>query len=1112
MDNFILNHNKNMNDKMKQTTNVPIIFDWNDNHLIDNLMFKIERVIINYKEEKNVKDILEKINNKIDEYNFLRLNRNQFLKELKPLFDEIENHHTTDSYNLLSYFENKIKSQYRIILHGPGGIGKSSFIHDLCLEYEKNSINYLVFYGKWFVENSIELIDDFIQINKTSKRYVLLIDAINEIKQDERARLLDKVVELIDLENLSIIITYRDNAIDLCELNKIKYHFLFHIFEGVDYKPSIREIISQKNIDISEYEDILVTNNPLYLNILISKITDIPEKTNIISITHIMEQYIKNKKCCNLKCWDFTKEIAKLMFEKGRKDLKSSEINSLKIENKNSMINKLIEFGFLREYQYSDEKWYSFTNDVFSDFLIARSIFDEKNNDSFIDIVNDKINKITSLKEMLPLVFFECYNTSKEAIEILKKFSFEARLETLSMIKYRDKDYLLIQKEFGDRDLYECFLYVGGCPNKPYNCINYINNKLLNKDLYMKFAKLLTDGYYIYDDIERIVNKLKVIVDYLDFNMNNLNENNERLEEYFWYSIWCLGLGKKNIYFLAIKILVMLIEISNNYIKKIIDNYALFDEIIKENLIIVLTSCPNNTKVIQEEFLKSIYYDKAYFHCENLARISNFLFGNLDNIILLNKEFDLNDDYVQSKETMKIIERVELYDKSALRFYSNYDGTFYMYDHFLDYNKKYIAKINAELAQNYKCMIYGKCNRISELPYKIAEKLNFDPQKYVDVNYIVKIFCYFFELYCEKYDLPLSSDINYDNFGDSFLFRILMIAQNDAFGFIMSKYYSSEFISGYDHNYIGFKTYNPLEYLYSNFNPFGVIPGYFDLGFKLDSFMEAKIPKCEKNILWADDIELSKKIMKDFLKPIEYKNVLWKPIGFRIERYANLNKENQRDWKELYMLFINLNPNAHLNGNAYDNKFIIDKSFYVGNINDYKDKKDFSDACYYIPTLMGVNSAKKLEVLIPPSKLVCDLNLRFNSKLCCWVNEKNEIIIICNKKTKIDYTDSIENSMYIRNDIYNQYIQHNNIHYFGFTEKLHSPKGPSDKSAFDCEMNDTEFIDLRLHYKDRSSNYIIPKICEACFLYKEEKKEIDNILWNSYNYSDIMKFNKKHNN
>lgn len=72
--------------------------------------------------------------------------------------------------------------------------------------------------------------------------------------------------------------------------------------------------------------------------------------------------------------------------------------------------------------------------------------------------------------------------------------------------------------------------------------------------------------------------------------------------------------------------------------------------------------------------------------------------------------------------------------------------------------------------------------------------------------------------------------------------------------------------------------------------------------------------------------------------------------------------------------------------------------------------------------------------------------------------------------------------------------------------------GPSDKSAFDCEMNDTEFIDLRLHYKDKPSNYIIPKICEDCFLYEEEQKESDNILGNSYNYSDIMKFIKKNNN
>ena len=774
-------YNLKMKNKMKQSLHNAFEFKWADSDLISSLLFGIPRITVNSDESDEARKFVYNINDEISKYNQCLQTGSDFLVRIKILFEKsivLFKHPFSYNYN---YFKNEILKQNRLILHGPGGIGKSFFIYYLCKEYEKNSISFFTIYGKWFDDECLDILKNDLIVLSKSKRIVLLIDAINEIDSYKRGDLLKIIKDISNNENIPFIITYRDNAFIETELSGIDYYS--SLFDGIDYRQAINEIIERTRENISEYEDLLETNNPLFMQILYETLKDgIGRKDSVITVTHILEHYIKDKKCCSVDCWYLTKDIASLMFEKGRKRLSKEEIFGIKKSNIKGNLKKLIEYNFIDSFEMEKKEWFFFTLDTFADFLIARSLFDEIKkgcNTKYVNVSN-KLNNLYSLQEMLPIIVFDYSDSFEEAINILENFDYTYSLEVFSRIKFKYKNFNVIQKHYGQKDIWHCFTTLGGLPDKPYNCTNYLNDFLKNKDVYIKFASEQMNSYYGYG-IDTIISRLKNMFYFLDFH----RKLNDRNSEFFWYSIWCLGLGNKELIDISIKILITLCEFDRNYIDIMIKNYDIFDELIQENIVVIICHLPLKFQSQYNDFLKGLFNDFNYIHAENVTRISRKLFNDHSYIIDRKVKMISINDYYISEDTKKLINMIELYDKTFLRFESNLDETYSIYNNFFDYKKNKIKKLNNKLKRKYKCIINGDCNGTISFPKHLSDKYHIDNNKTISPTLTVKLFSYFLEKELKKYNVNIPSRFDYDNFSNTFFSRLVLLAQNKTFGMLV---------------------------------------------------------------------------------------------------------------------------------------------------------------------------------------------------------------------------------------------------------------------------------------------------------------------------------------
>ena len=144
----------------------------------------------------------------------------------------------------------------------------------------------------------------------------------------------------------------------------------------------------------------------------------------------------------------------------------------------------------------------------------------------------------------------------------------------------------------------------------------------------------------------------------------------------------------------------------------------------------------------------------------------------------------------------------------------------------------------------------------------------------------------------------------------------------------------------------------------------------------------------------------------------------------------------------------------------------------------------------------------KNSVLIPPAQIIKDLKLHFDSRKSGWCDINNNIIIVCNKRNPTFDNGAIFGSIYINNDVFNDYVKTHFYHFFGFTEKYYYPNPFSDKSSFDFELINDDFKDIKLHCMNDNVNYsyVQKDKCKKC---KNNKVKNDN-QFNSTNIKDLL--------
>ena len=248
----------------------------------------------------------------------------------------------------------------RLLMDGEGGIGKSYFLFKFEEQLENLSIGHLCIYCKYTksIEREIEE-----KIQTIDSEFYLIIDAFNELDQNEQKCMLDIIRKMSTKNNINIIVSYRTKNLNLdIEENLKELLKNTYTFRGVEYESSLTKIIETYGVEATKFIDVIETNNPLYLKMLYKILEDPKIKKeeigDLVQITFILEQYIKL--ICGREYWENTKKIGTIMFENDKTSIDEQEIQNILNDKATEYIEKMKKNSLIDFYIYDNKKRYEY--------------------------------------------------------------------------------------------------------------------------------------------------------------------------------------------------------------------------------------------------------------------------------------------------------------------------------------------------------------------------------------------------------------------------------------------------------------------------------------------------------------------------------------------------------------------------------------------------------------------------------------------------------------------------------------------------------------------------------------------------------------------------------
>ena len=1097
---------------MKDGINNNLNFEWEDTHLLNQIIRKIDDI---YPYSSDPQDFIDDkyYLNEINRLFKLLFNRTidkvDFLNKLEKLFNEMLVKYPSLSYQYrynINLYKEIVSKSNKLIIKGCGGIGKSYFIYKLEEALSENNIDHLCVYGKYNDSISETIFDE---IKNKKKDFYFVIDALNEFNESEQQKLLDHL-KSIQKKNINIIITYRTSSLKnniVEQLNKLLINE--YDFKGVDFESSILTLIETYGVETVRLIDIIESNNPLYLTMLNKILFNSKIKgekiPSIAQITFIMESYIKG--ICGLDNWKFVKKIGSYMFDNNKISITEDELKTITGNKFDCFVENMIQNDFMGTYEHDDILYFLFTIQRLSDYIIARSLFDfikDRDENDIVNIINEKLEKMYSMHEAFALVLLDKYKDKdiNVALRIIFKSNIgkELDINIFKKISFNNKQIKSIQEFIKYENVQNLFLLLGGYPNRPFNCKNYLNQKILDNENVQK--KLLVK----YRESEYLMH-LKNMVYTLPF----LEKENDILEEYFYYAFWLMSVPVERIRKLAIKVVYDISYKSNKFANYLIELYDKVNELyIKKGIIHVLTKLSKTRKITN--FIKSIYFNPEEIDAEIVYRTSVYL-NKEDEYQLLNKK-NINtiiskDVNVDSKLNLKqIIFIADIYEKYLLKFQRYTDeNTLSLYNNFILNDNKEIYEYNNKLYKQFRCIKnngyckYSVGNSMFKEHMEPIEIINIDSKRmFILFQEIFKKISDTYGYDCyekEKFDIHLNK------FENSLLKKILLLSQDILLGSLMTNYYTSEFSIYNDDKTLGYKNYSYIMYDEEKIYLTSPVSPYNELIDKLNNKLCEEIDLYKNNdYRWYNSKKKSIENCCKMTNPIIFDNNSWSLIGGYVHLFV-------ADFINVfYSCYMAFNPPKKLVGNEDSRYLTIENKIYYGNVSDYTYKKYSKNMS--IPNFESNSSdIKETNLSFPSPSLVKYLNLKYNFRTSSWDDVDGNQIILCDNNTKSFYKYPVSGAIYIRTDVLEELKKHNDIVYWCYTEKLYKNYGWNEKASLHLELNSNgkvikEYNNNNLSYSEKK----VPLKCKKCKYNIYEKhnkisndytiKIINNLLGNEY--------------
>lgn len=1100
--------------RMVQISNNDFEMEWENPDFFDTLVGKIP-TIRHYQNEDDIRKELVSLEQLYSQFDFFKVDRIGFIKKIKNIVSDIqvkkENWYGLNPYDL----EECIQQQEFCLISGEGGIGKSYFIKCLEEEFERKKIPHLCIYGKFEKDTHNIDIDEIIREAQTG--FIFIVDAINEMSNKGQEELLSILNSIIQTINCRIIVTYRTNAIDNDILEKYKsLAKTQYSYPGVSFESALSELLKISVPDVYKYEDILYSNNALLLNMLCRALSDekLLEETenSIASVTFILEHYIKKSIAKMFKgsisakdpveIWKDTKRVAKWMYEKGVKEIDSKSLSSI-VKTGETFIKVMKQAGFLSGYDHDEEHFYFFEIDSLTDFLIARSLFEDiagKNLEEQATIISQKVGDLYSLKEAIIIAIFDNMAPDYQyIIELLKKTKLIDSLqhETLIKINFKKdhiKEFLQVFEPVNKSKLLTVF---GGYTDKPFNCTNYLNIYYRNTSNQLRELSLALSGTYMLSSVK---GRLKNILYFLVVN----NGKDRRVEEAFYYALWCCAAPNKDVRCLAMKILYEVVRQNMEFKNVLISEYKnILDPYIKESVIYVLANyLQDDSDIII--FFKEVVDNDSQLMAKSIKRISIYLKDKYGYIKWNRRNFYKFENGVDISEIMdNILFKMNLLNKNFLPF--RYWGKDHidMHTKFLSVEKQEVFHFNKFLEEKYNCVKNGECNgsMVFEKQMQANHGINFKDQV-LDQN---SFFCSYekvleniFTLFQESYNKN-EDYMREEEFANSLFMKCIDIGTDIYYGSLMCNYYTNEFATY--NNYqesIGYEVYDPIEYDEDVYiaTPIPTYQGFVErLGDMILNRINIPVKKDEK---WVKNPVITRENLLAFINPVEDKGTEWIMISGRISIHEDIKGESK--WKDTYDIWCCTSEIETICDDGNARYLTIELDDYCGNLDDYKNCclkpwlcKDVKNINYHSDIFDNTS------LVLPPADLISYFSLRPIYSDVSWINKNGDVVIVCNNNKNSYYTDPIGGTAFMRKDYYDEYIKKHTLKYFAFTEKYIPETGYADETSLHFEIrNGTIIKEIRNDGGRRRSIEEINPLCSNCPHGYKEKDSDDDFEFEEY--------------
>lgn len=1056
--------------KMRGTCHNTTQFDWEDRNFMDLLLGKLP-VVRTTSAPSEISSLCYNLARKCREYNFFTTDKNNFLIEIQALINQIKEIMPYWHDLSIAAVERCFKMHKYCLISGDGGIGKSYFIKCFEEELEKQGIDHLCVYGKFL--SSVDDID-FNEIKQIGEQrgFVLVVDAINELSESDQETLVKHLAQIKETQGVRIVVTYRTQSIDLSLLRPYKdlaeYEYKF---PGVSFESAVEWLQSIPVFDIGEYLGVLYSNNPF----LLSKLQYIMDgedvfrgKNNISRFTYIYEQFIKKALGnCGKEYWEKTKLLSQYMFENNTKTVKVDEISSV-IENHKEYISQMEQQGFLSSYTSQGQTMCSFTIDSLADYLLARHMWDliqRKDLSECVDLIKNKLEEFYSIKEMAILVLFDLYISDYVTIRnileqtgLIEDFS----IETLTKLHFADEDIAAFQSVFKCNNADDLLIYLAGYVDKPYNCVNYLNQYYLGEaDRQRKVLSKKLSGL-------RFLGQLKIRLKNMLYIICKCKCNSDRAMEMFYTALWCTASCNSDVRNLATKLLYEAIQRNTYLVEKAIEIFPqIADAYIQDAIIYILSSCNQHEKI--RSFFENLLSEKEFLFAKSIRRMSIYLGRPYDYIALEKRNVYTPNANDVSKEFTDLLHRIDLYEKELLPFRFWGVGSIQSEIKFLSIDKRELTEYNNMLTEKFACVRYGDCNG-SMCFERDVEQLcgkNYCEQLLDGMCYLSameKVFSDVFSLYGLSFNFDERTPYGNTEFEASMIRKAIVVSTDIFVGSLMCSYYTKEF--GTFNNYqesIGYEVYDPLRYGEDLMirTPFSIYQP------EIEKMGEKKLRQLQgptiRDDQWWMDLDLTKANFLNLLKPIYHGGHEWVLVACSVSLQDDVENHS---WKETYKLHCCASGDVTMADDHNARYFTIELEEYLGNLFDYSQERNKPWLCKDVPSIAHDSSVfEDVFLVLPPAQFITALSLEFDAERMCWSNSNGEVVIRCNNNRSSYYRDPIMGTVFVRRDAFEELKKIYPIKYFGYSEKHLADKGICDDTAYHFEIVNGVFVKEVANYK-----------------------------------------------